>query len=149
MMPAREARIPEPVGAAMNGATRSEWAVLFALYLHADANGKAYPSIGRIARTIGLDPISGRRSVTRALAALEKRIPLVRVRPQPGREHTVYYLPTRDNAAPSGLGTKRAGTRDATDPGLGTGRSHKQRPETEQPIEQGSDDLEWESFDVG
>lgn len=123
-MSKRQAYIPEPVIAAMQRATGAEWAVLVVLYLHANSEGEARPSIGTITELSGYE----RRTVTRALERLEQRIGIRRIKPHPGRMTTTYRLPTRDAHAPSRgrLGTQDSTTRDAHAPLLGTHTPPKQ-----------------------
>lgn len=93
----RRAFIPESVILAMRGSRASERAVLDVLYLHANVQGEARPSITTIAEYAGID----RSSVCRALDALEQRIGLRRVKPRPGRASSSYYLPTSGCGATS------------------------------------------------
>jgi len=121
----REARVPEEVIASMNGAHGAAWAVLVAIYAHAK-NGRAYPSISTLEAMTGRN----RRTVTRALNDLESRGVIVRERPEPGRDHTIYRLPTRGVQTPSddaGLGAYVAPTGGARGTGLGAYRPPKQQ----------------------
>lgn len=126
-MSPRDARIPDAVIEAMQGASGAEWSVLAALYLHANGDGLCNPSIG----TIGHIAASNRRTVTRALAQLEERGVVLRDKPAPGRTTTTYRLSTRGETAPSdnnGLGVKSSQTRGEMVPRLGVKRPPKQRP---------------------
>jgi len=120
----RQAYVPESVVAAMKGATGAEWGVLVVLYLHANPEGEARPSIGTITRLTGYE----RRTVTRALERLEGRIGLRRIKPHPGRETTTYRLPTRGAHVPSKgrLGAQESPTRGVQVPQLGTHTPPKQ-----------------------
>lgn len=69
-----------PARAAGAGLSATDWAVLHAIALHADKDGKAFPSMDRIAKIVGIQ----RNNVPRAIARLEERNLLRRSRsPRP------------------------------------------------------------------
>jgi hypothetical protein len=83
------ARIPAKAARAKLSAT--DWAVLHAIGLHADKDGKAFPSMARIAEIAGLK----RNHVPRSVARLEQRSLLRRERmprPNGGWQVTHYEL---------------------------------------------------------
>ncbi|MFA4965813.1 MAG: helix-turn-helix domain-containing protein [Thermoleophilia bacterium] len=135
----RDARIPEAVIELLceESATVADWRVAGVLYVHADAQGRAWPSIGKIASVAHLD----RRTVTRALSRLEASGVFTRERPhiRGSRDHTVYHLLTRGACAPSQTARVGAGespTRGARVPRLGVGEPSKQE-ELEQSLNSG------------
>ena len=98
----REGRIPEAVLAEIcdrpkgNRIPGAAWAVLIALYVHADDDGVCWPSVTRIATLTGAD----RSTVIRAVGWLEDNGVITRQR-TPGKAN-LYRLPTRRSLATSG-----------------------------------------------
>lgn len=81
----------------MKGATGAQWAVLYALYLHSNERGEAYPSISTIGEVAGV----ARSTVTRSLNELEGIMGLRRERHGHGPKGVTHYLlPVRCKAAP-------------------------------------------------
>src|SRR5262249_22094641 len=86
-MTERFARIPSRAAGLSLGAVA--FRVLIAISAHADAEGRAYPGMGTIAREASIR----RRDVPRAVAALERAGLLRRERATGGSRTTMYMIP--------------------------------------------------------